>query len=200
MGKRGVGFCRANKYRMDVEVHYGSANEEILVAVQFEDVEAVANIYNILAVEGLDDAFVGPYELSACMGITGDFEHPDFIAARNEILASCKRNGVTPGIHVVQPDAEQAIDRLSDGFHLYSYSLDITMLLKACLSCLDEVHAEIPNKITPDMATKYESVALLLVKANCERVRGKNFREFSGKPLLQSQHRHSASQSYMCCS
>ena len=146
MGKRGVGFCRANKYGMDVGAHYKLANEEILLAVQIEDIEAVANIDDILAVEGIDAAFIGPYDLSASMGITGDFEHPEFVAARNEILASCKRNGVTPGIHVVQPNAKQVIDRISDGFHLLAYSLDITMVLNACLDGLNEIRTALPKK------------------------------------------------------
>ncbi|MCH2614991.1 MAG: aldolase/citrate lyase family protein [Opitutales bacterium] len=146
MGKRGVGFCRANKYGMDVEEHYSSANEEILLAVQIEDIEAVAHIDDILSVEGIDAAFLGPYDLSASMGITGDFEHPDFIAARNEILASCKRNGVTPGIHVVQPNPKQAIDRIHDGFHLLAYSLDITMILNTCLDGLSKIRAGLTDK------------------------------------------------------
>ena len=36
--------------------------------------------------------------------------------------------------------------------------------------------------MTPDMATKYDLVALLPMKANSERVKGKKFREFSGSP------------------
>ena len=35
------------------------------------------------------------------------------------------------------------------------------------------------------MATKYDLVALLPMKANSERVKGKNFREFAGKPLFK---------------
>lgn len=35
------------------------------------------------------------------------------------------------------------------------------------------------------MATKYDTVALLPMKANSERVKGKNFREFAGKPLYR---------------
>ncbi len=35
------------------------------------------------------------------------------------------------------------------------------------------------------MATKYNLVALLPMKANSERVKGKNFREFAGKPLFR---------------
>lgn len=131
---------------MGVEAHYKSANEEILVAVQIEDIEAVANIDDILAVEGIDAAFIGPYDITASMVITGDFEHPDFIAARNEILASCQRNGVTPGINVVQPDAKQVIDRISDGFHLLAYCLDITMVLTTCIDGLNEIRTALPKK------------------------------------------------------
>ena len=35
------------------------------------------------------------------------------------------------------------------------------------------------------MATRYDLVALLPLKANSERVKGKNFREFAGKPLFK---------------
>ena len=35
------------------------------------------------------------------------------------------------------------------------------------------------------MATKYDLVALLPMKANSERVKGKNFRKFAGKPLFK---------------
>ena len=130
---------------MDVGAHYKLANEEILLAVQIEDIEAVANIDDILAVEGIDAAFIGPYDLSL-YGDNWRLRASEFVAARNEILASCKRNGVTPGIHVVQPNAKQVIDRISDGFHLLAYSLDITMVLNACLDGLNEIRTALPKK------------------------------------------------------
>ncbi len=39
--------------------------------------------------------------------------------------------------------------------------------------------------MTDKMATKYDLVALLPMKANSQRVKGKNFREFAGKPLFR---------------
>ena len=39
--------------------------------------------------------------------------------------------------------------------------------------------------MTRNMATKYDLIALLPMKANSERVKGKNFREFAGKPLFR---------------
>jgi len=144
LGKRGVGFCRANQYGLNVETHFAEGNDQILVAVQIEDIKAVENIDDILAVEGIDAAFIGPYDLSASMGITAQFEHPDYIEARNRILESCAKNGIVPGIHIVQPCPQEATGRMKDGFNLIAYSLDITMVQKALVEGLSKIR-EIQN-------------------------------------------------------
>lgn len=143
LGKRGVGFCRANNYGLTVESHFEDANDDILVAVQIEDIEAVENIDEILSVEGIDAAFIGPYDLSASMGITAQFDHPRYKEARDRILASCNNNKVAPGIHIVQPDPEEAFDRIKDGFNLLAYSLDITMIQKVCLDGLSAIRGNL---------------------------------------------------------
>jgi 2-dehydro-3-deoxyglucarate aldolase len=100
--------------------------------VQIEHIEAVHNIDAILSVPGIDAAFIGPYDLTASMGITAQFEHPEYHAALAAILAACRRHGIAPGIHVVQPDPEQAKTRMVEGYRFLAYSLDITMLTTAC--------------------------------------------------------------------
>ncbi len=139
LGKRGVGFCRANQYGLQVESHFAEGNDQILVAVQIEDIKAVENIDDILAVEGIDAAFIGPYDLSASMGITAQFDHPDYIEARTRILESCVKNNIIPGIHVVQPCPQEATERINDGFNLLAYSLDITMVQKTLLHGLSKI-------------------------------------------------------------
>jgi len=142
LGKRGVGFCRANEYGLSVGSHFRDANEQTLVAVQIEDIEAVDNIDEILSVEGIDAAFIGPYDLTASMGITAQFNHSKYIEARNRILESCEAHNITPGIHIVQPDPNEASDRISDGFKLLAYSLDITMVQKACVEGLKSIRSK----------------------------------------------------------
>ncbi len=131
-GLRGVGFCRANDYGLRVADEFARANDEILVAVQIEHIEAVRNIEAILSVPGIDAAFIGPYDLTASMGIAAQFDHPDYLAARAAILAACQRHKIAPGIHIVPPDTTQAKSRLSEGYRFLAYSLDITMLTTAC--------------------------------------------------------------------
>lgn len=136
-GKRGVGFCRANQYGLSVQEHYETANDEVLVAVQIEHIDAVENVDDILSVDGVDAVFIGPYDLTASMGIAGQFDHPDYISAQQRILDACERHGIVPGIHVVQPDKNELVRRIDEGYRFLAYSLDITMLLKTTKEGVD---------------------------------------------------------------
>ena len=140
-GERGVGFCRANMYG----IHFDEAiaNDQSLVCVQIEHIEGVRNIDEILSVPGVDAAFIGPYDLTASMGITAQFEHPDMQKAMRRILEACKEHGIVPGVHVVQPDVTEVIRRYKEGYRLIAYSLDITMLHRACVDGLTEIRRQI---------------------------------------------------------
>lgn len=140
-GRRGVGFCRANRFGLRVQEDFASANEEIFVAVQIEHADAVANIDGILAVKGIDAAFIGPYDLTASMAITAEFDHPSYVAARDKILAACRRHRIVPGIHVVQPDVDEALQRAGEGYRLLAYSLDVTMLMHTCTAGVSRLRA-----------------------------------------------------------
>ena len=120
----------------------GSENpDDIFVAVQIEHIDAVDCIDDILEVEGIDAVFVGPYDLSASMGLTAQFEHPDYIAARTRVLNACKAKGIAPGIHVVPPDPDLFIEQNQEGYKLMAYSLDITMVLESCRTALSKIRA-----------------------------------------------------------
>ena len=138
-GLRGVGFCRANMYGMRFDEAVTTANDQTLVCVQIEHVDGVQHIDEILSVPGVDAVFIGPYDLSASMGITGQFDHPKMIEARQRILEACEEHGVAPGIHVVPPDADEVVRRLHEGYRLIAYSLDITMLIQACQTGLSAI-------------------------------------------------------------
>ena len=131
-GERGVGYCPANDYGKKLKEHFSQANEEIYCIVQIEHIDAVNNIGEILSVKGVDGAFIGPFDLSASMGLTGQFDHPDYIAARDKILASCKQAGIPVGIHVVEPNPDELEDRIQEGFEILAYGLDISLIPHAC--------------------------------------------------------------------
>jgi 2-dehydro-3-deoxyglucarate aldolase len=141
-GERGVGFCRDNLYGLTLDETVAAANDKTFVCVQIEHIRAVENIDAILAVDGVDAAFIGPYDLTASMGITAEFDHPDYIAARKKVLEACRACDVAAGIHVVQPDPEEVTLRIKEGYSLIAYSLDITMLATSCREALKIIREE----------------------------------------------------------
>lgn len=128
VGRRGLGFARSNRYGADVAEAIRTANEDIPICIQIEHADGVRCIGEILAVPGIDAVMIGPYDLSASLGLPGRFDHPEYLAAVETVLDACVRHGVAPGIHVVEPDPREAIARIEAGFRLIGYSLDIVIV------------------------------------------------------------------------
>jgi 2-dehydro-3-deoxyglucarate aldolase len=131
-GDRGVGYGRSHGYGFAFNEYMARANEETFVCVQIEHIDAVNNIDEIFSVKGIDAAFIGPYDLSASMDITAQFDHPKYVNAIQQILTKSREHNIIAGIHVVQPDTQEVKRRIEEGFSMIAYSLDITMLGKAC--------------------------------------------------------------------
>jgi 2-dehydro-3-deoxyglucarate aldolase len=145
LGERGVGFCRANAYGRDVLEHFETANDEVSLIVQIEHIDAVECVDRILSVDGVDGAFIGPFDLSASMGLTAQFENQDFIDARDRVLESCKRHDCAAGIHVVAPEPDEVLQRVSEGYRLIAYTLDITALWKVYSEGLNSIRSGLKN-------------------------------------------------------
>jgi 2-dehydro-3-deoxyglucarate aldolase len=101
-----------------------------LLIAQIEHIRAVDNLESILSVEGLDAIFIGPYDLSASMGLTGQFEHPRFKEEIARVVEVCKQRGVPSGLHVVNPDPVELQTSLDFGYTFVAYSIDSVFLSK----------------------------------------------------------------------
>jgi 2-dehydro-3-deoxyglucarate aldolase/4-hydroxy-2-oxoheptanedioate aldolase len=77
-GVRGVaGSPRAAGYTRNVRPYLTTANEETIVMVAVETLDAVRNLDEILEIEGLDGIFIGPVDLASSMGFLGDPAQPE---------------------------------------------------------------------------------------------------------------------------
>ena len=132
-GKRGVGFSRANLFGMHFDAYAKEAQAPLLIAM-IEHVRAVEELKEILAVDGLDAILIGPYDLSASMGMTGQFEAPEFDAVMDRIRSLCASCRVPCGVHVVQPDPEQLAQRMAEGYRFLAYSIDSVFLRASALN------------------------------------------------------------------
>jgi 2-dehydro-3-deoxyglucarate aldolase len=126
-GRRGVGFSRANLFGRHFEDYRNEAQAPLLIAM-IESARGVAELDSILQVPGLDALLVGPYDLSASLGVTGQFDAPEFEAALASVRTLASRRGVACGIHVVAPDREQLQARLREGYRFIAYSIDAVFL------------------------------------------------------------------------
>lgn len=130
-GIRGVGFSRANLFGKYFD-EYSKESQQPLVIAMIEHVNAINNLDSILQVKGLDGILIGPYDLSASMGITGQFDQPNFEAAMQEIHRLCSKYNIPSGIHVVSPDPELLSKRISEGYRFIAYSIDTVFMNHAC--------------------------------------------------------------------
>lgn len=128
-GNRGVAFSRANLFGKYFEKYITEAQQPLIVAM-IEHVNAVEELESILKVKGLDAVLIGPYDLSASMGLTSDFEHPDFIAIMNKIRAASESAKIPCGVHVVEPSPKELHKKLIDGYRFLAYSIDAVFLNK----------------------------------------------------------------------
>ncbi len=134
LGERGVGLARAQGYGQKFDEYIRFANEDSLLMIQIEHVEAVKNIDEILSVPGIDGIFIGPYDLSMSMGIPGQLSHPDIIAAQNTVLKATRDHGLVAGIHLVHPDtAYKDINNcIQLGYQFIALGTDILFLGDSC--------------------------------------------------------------------
>ena len=126
-GRRGVGFQRANVFGKFFESYIQEAQESLVIA-QIEHIDAVNNLESIVKVDGLDAIMVGPYDLSASLGITGDFENKKYKEVLNQILQVCAKQKMACGIHVVQPDTKMLAQRIGEGYTFIAYGVDTVFL------------------------------------------------------------------------
>jgi 2-keto-3-deoxy-L-rhamnonate aldolase RhmA len=128
-GSRGVGIVRAQGYGLGFQEYVAQANEATAVIVQIEHITAVESIDAIVAVPGVDAAFVGPYDLSGSMGRLGQVDHIDVLAAIEGVRLGCERAGMPLGIYAGSAAAAQRY--LEQGFKLVVVGIDAHLLGQA---------------------------------------------------------------------
>lgn len=127
-GSRGCNrYVRAGKYgSIDKADFFGKANDETAVILQVEGQDGVQALPDILKVKGFDVLFVGPYDLSASLGIPGQVNHPKVIAQMEEIMRQAKEVGVAVGFFC--DDVATAVEWKNRGVQYVSFSSDIGQL------------------------------------------------------------------------
>ena len=127
-GVRGVaGSTRATRFGR-IRDYAKRAHEEICVLVQVETQAALDNIESICAVDGVDGVFVGPADLHASMGYTGEIANPKVKPTIDDAIRRIRKAGKAPGI--LTPSEEDARRWLDCGALFVAVGADVGILAR----------------------------------------------------------------------
>ncbi|MDF2233399.1 HpcH/HpaI aldolase/citrate lyase family protein [Albimonas sp. CAU 1670] len=133
-GIRGAaGVVRAARYGR-IPGYLTKANAEICVVPQVETLTAVENIEAICAVDGVDAIFIGPSDLSASMGFTGQPGAPEVDEVIRSSIArihACGKPACTLGF-----DEATVAKYLEMGADMVAVGSDVTLLLRGAAALL----------------------------------------------------------------
>lgn len=131
MGNRGVcRFVRAANYSlMPQKEYYENANKSIVI-IQLEGKKALENIDEILEIKGVDVVFIGPYDLSQSLGVTGDIFNEKVVKEMKQIVEKCKQKNMLVGTFV---DTKEGMEFWKNsGVQYIAYSVDVGIFAEKC--------------------------------------------------------------------
>lgn len=142
-GIRGVaGSPRAPGYGQNIGNYLKRANQEIFIMIAVETPEAVANLDEILLVDGLDGVFIGPMDLASSMGYFGDPSQAEVQEAirgiETKVLAAGKVLATTTGTW------EQAQNLYKRGYQMLMLMADGVSLAKQAKEIVSQFRKEYP--------------------------------------------------------
>jgi 2-keto-3-deoxy-L-rhamnonate aldolase RhmA len=112
-----------------------------MVIVQFESAEAIDNAEAIFAVEGVDMALFGTNDLTADMGIPGDYENPRVRDAYARAIAAAKKHGKHVGVGGLGSQPKLIAEFVKMGARYVSTGTDLGFLLSAATAQAKQVRA-----------------------------------------------------------
>lgn len=125
-GNRGfAAMHRASRYG-HVPDYVARASEGLFLIGQVETPQALTQVAEIAAVDGLDAVFFGPGDLSANMGHIGQPAHPEVSGLIVDALTKVREAGKYAG--VLAPNPEQAGLYIEAGFDFVSVASDCSLL------------------------------------------------------------------------
>lgn len=130
-GRRGVALNIAHDdyNSSDVGAALAAANDGTGLVALIETASGVEHAHDIAALDGVDCLWIGHLDLSASLGIAGQFDNPVFRDAIDRVMAAAKANDVPVGQLV--GSASDAKRSIREGCRLICYSGDIWLLQKA---------------------------------------------------------------------
>ena len=141
VGIRGFGPRRGRQFGGQPYPEYlVDADEQIMVFVQIEHIDAVHALDAILAVQGLDGLCIGFNDLAGSMGLSGKVTDPQVIAVAEEVIRKTRQTDKLIGISMGY-DREAVAHWLDLGLQWISIGGDFNLLYAKVKDTLDDLRS-----------------------------------------------------------
>jgi 2-keto-3-deoxy-L-rhamnonate aldolase RhmA len=139
LGRRGVALAVAHDRYLPGPTldKLATANRWTTLFTQIETRERAEIADAIAALDGVDCLWVGHFDLSASLGIPGQFEHKDFTDAIKTVIKACRRHGKSAGRLV--PTVDEGVAFHQAGFDFICYSGDVWALYGAVKAGVEQI-------------------------------------------------------------
>ncbi|MFC2029936.1 aldolase/citrate lyase family protein [Chloroflexota bacterium] len=137
-----IDLARAKGYGTRFREYVASANDQLVVVIQAETPDAVANIGTIVQVPGIDAILIGPFDLSSSLGKPGALDGAEVTPAIARVRDVRQQGSVRLGAFAANVRAARAF--IGQGFTPIAADADIMFLSEAVQDTLASV-AQIAN-------------------------------------------------------
>src|ERR1700687_151324 len=149
-GTRSVYFPQRSMNKAGLLGYAGSANDNIIVALQVETASCIENMGEIAAVPGVDLLFLGQNDLCMSMGLFEKYKFPDMYtspelgAATDKLVAEARKNKVILGLFLF--GTARVGEFLDKGFPFISLGNDLHHILTQATAYVKDVEAVSKDK------------------------------------------------------
>lgn len=138
-GSRGYGPLRANAYERRAADYLARANDALHVWIQVEQIELVEQFDAVLQVEGISAFYMGWNDLAASMGLPGQRNHPDVIAAGNSAIDKAIAAGI-PVVMGAPSDEGRFAEIVAKGVTAFTGGGDVAFIAQMSIERHAYVH------------------------------------------------------------
>ena len=130
-GVRGAGFGFAHdNYKNESPLSYiNKANSNLINIIQIESKQALENVEEIAAIDGVDCLWVGHFDLTNFLGIPGQFDSDIYFNSIKRVVAAAKLNKKSLGIMVNNQDELKMYSDL--GFNMIAVGTEMSILSRS---------------------------------------------------------------------
>jgi 4-hydroxy-2-oxoheptanedioate aldolase len=152
-GTRSVYFPQRSMNKGGLLGYAGAANDNVIVALQVETADCIANIDEIAAVHGVDMLFLGQNDLCMSMGLYEKYQFPDMYTspelgdATNKLVAAAARHDIILGIFLF--GTSRVAEFIGKGFRFISVGNDLHHILTQAGAYVKDVESIVPAKGKP---------------------------------------------------